>query len=350
MSRSVFITVMKVFVLWGIIATILVIDFSHVTIISLKQIPQNSYADDVLRIECRNMSYRGADVLYAEYSHSANELSLVGKKFGKSEREGKIFAIQKIKLSKKVVGVTTDISCSNNKIVLEQKWAFRTLFITQAFEWDGRELNQVETKYRDPSEDDLAAATNYALEGNLDGARAKLGAIMYPQHYLAAGSATHVIQQGHRKALELYKHKKSQEAAIVLKTIFDFSAEMYAGFVPSIKSNAQFEPDKIHVPNRWLEAWKGYGIEPRIYIAPLNDLGFFLQQLGNNEEAIPILRAVIEEDPKRPAAYLNISDALWALNRKEEAKPYMKEYLGLMAEFNKSDKVPERVKLRLESK
>lgn len=58
-----------------------------------------------------------------------------------------------------------------------------------------------------------------------------------------------------------------------------------------------------------------------------NNIAYYLQKAGHNNEAIYLLQKIIEEFPKRTAAYYNLADAYWALGKKKEARTMYEVYV-----------------------
>lgn len=79
-----------------------------------------------------------------------------------------------------------------------------------------------------------------------------------------------------------------------------------------------------------------------------NDIGYYWQQAGFNHDAIWLLNKVIENDPQRMVAYLNIADAYWAEGDKATAAKNYNMYAQLMASGGKQQKIPGRVKERVD--
>lgn len=78
-------------------------------------------------------------------------------------------------------------------------------------------------------------------------------------------------------------------------------------------------------------------------VLEINDVAFYLYQLGYYKDALRILDHVIELDPNRTVAYLNRADTYMALKNKVKAK---KDYLTYYKKMNKlglSNKIPKRV-------
>lgn len=79
----------------------------------------------------------------------------------------------------------------------------------------------------------------------------------------------------------------------------------------------------------------------------LNDLGFFLEQANRPAEAIPVLEKVVEFDPSRTPAYLNLADACQKAGDKAKAKTNYQKYVAQMEKAGKGAKVPARVRAAL---
>lgn len=72
----------------------------------------------------------------------------------------------------------------------------------------------------------------------------------------------------------------------------------------------------------------------------LNDIAYFWQQAGFNADAIWLLTNVIENDPKRVVAYLNIADAYWSDGNKISAVKNYRLYIEMMNASGKQAKIP----------
>lgn len=79
-----------------------------------------------------------------------------------------------------------------------------------------------------------------------------------------------------------------------------------------------------------------------------NDLGFLFEKSGYYNEAIELLREVINKQPKRVVAYLNLADSYWAAGNTKQASLTYEKYQSLMKDKGELSKVPERVKERIE--
>ncbi len=81
-----------------------------------------------------------------------------------------------------------------------------------------------------------------------------------------------------------------------------------------------------------------------------NNIAYYLQQAGANEEAVYLLEKIIKKFPKRTVAYLNLGDAYWELGEKEKACKAYTTYIEQMCAKGLQKKIPKKVLERVESK
>jgi tetratricopeptide (TPR) repeat protein len=74
-----------------------------------------------------------------------------------------------------------------------------------------------------------------------------------------------------------------------------------------------------------------------------NDLGLFLEEAGQFQDAVDVLADVITKFPDRTPAYLNLADAYAGLKNNDKAKENYKKYRDLMTKAGKQAKIPPRV-------
>jgi tetratricopeptide (TPR) repeat protein len=294
--------------------------------------------------ECIEIRHPKADFVYAIYHHFNNEIVLVGE--AKQDKpDEKLFVISRAVLPQRVPGITIELNCHRKTIILTQKWAFRAFMVTQSLAWDGKHLRAIKLSKRDKSEEAVANALSWALKG--DDGRAEY--IDAPQHYLNRSVAEKALQQVSRKSEIFYNRGDAPNAALILESVFDWTARVYS---LSSARRSEYRKSGIDLGNLaslelWLHSWKGFKIPLDRYVPPLNDFGFYLQKIGENERAMLILEAVLKEDPQRTPAYLNLADALWDLKRSEEAKMAYQTYVIKMKEAGREKSVPSYVLSRL---
>lgn len=74
-----------------------------------------------------------------------------------------------------------------------------------------------------------------------------------------------------------------------------------------------------------------------------NDIAYYLEKGSNYVESIYILEKVIEKYPNRTVAYINLGDAYWGLEEKDNASQAYQKYIELMKASGKECKIPQRV-------
>lgn len=74
-----------------------------------------------------------------------------------------------------------------------------------------------------------------------------------------------------------------------------------------------------------------------------NDLGFLFEQAGHYPEAVELLKHITRKHPDRVVAYLNLADAYWALDEREQAREAYNQYYEKMLAAQKQARIPPRV-------
>jgi tetratricopeptide (TPR) repeat protein len=76
-----------------------------------------------------------------------------------------------------------------------------------------------------------------------------------------------------------------------------------------------------------LPADKSFSFPKSQYIAAVNNYAYYLQLQGKHAEVIPVFEKIIEMDPERTVAYLNLADSLWATGDKKKAGEKYRQYV-----------------------
>lgn len=221
-------------------------------------------------------------------------------------------------------------SCEGQKVVLYSQMPFSAAAVVQTFSWDGRALRFVSLHAEDPSAEFMEKALAAAEAGDA----AAVGRLfkqtdegefgmMYPGAYVTGHTLGAALGRGRRAALAEHRAGRAAEAARRLALMFDVTTELAALAV------AEADPATPQ-PARWLAVWKEAGVEPREYLAALNDYGFYLQEAGDHAAAHAPLALVVGQDPARRPARLNLADTLWALGRRDEARTHYRAYRQMM--------------------
>ena len=81
-----------------------------------------------------------------------------------------------------------------------------------------------------------------------------------------------------------------------------------------------------------------------------NNIAYYLQKAGANEEAVYLLEKIVAKFPNRTVAYINLGDAYWALGEKEKARKVYTTYIEQLCHKGLQMKIPKVVLERVEVK
>ena len=229
-------------------------------------------------------------------------------------------------------------ACQDEAIRLYSQIPFSAFTYIQIFRWENQQLSYISSTSEDPSAEAVDRLIEQVAQGKNVIFEDEAFGIFYPQNYINAAKLTEAIAIGHKVTWRLYQQGNLQAASQRLKNMFNLTVSL-----TEIIGKSSQSP----LPQKWVETWKDMAIAPIIYIPALNDYGFFLQELGNHQDAIPIFRSVISADRDRNAAYLNLGDSLWAEGEIEQAKQNYRSYQQLTIKAQMQSRIPLRVKERL---
>jgi len=93
-------------------------------------------------------------------------------------------------------------------------------------------------------------------------------------------------------------------------------------------------------------------LEERIQsnVVTYNNIAYYLQKAGANEEAVYLLEKILKKYPNRTVAHYNIADAYWALGEKKKAVASYNTYIEQMCNAGKEKRIPQVVIDRASSK
>ena len=142
------------------------------------------------------------------------------------------------------------------------------------------------------------------------------------------------------------KEKKqvlSKDSSFCLKTIKHY---------PTIVENLVFDGKKyVNFGNKYkLDSLIHAMSFTKKNLTPYNNIAYYLQEAGANEEAVFLLKKIIAKFPNRTVAYYNLGDAYWALGNKEKARKAYTTYIEQMCDKGLQKKIPKVVMKRIESK
>jgi len=85
-------------------------------------------------------------------------------------------------------------------------------------------------------------------------------------------------------------------------------------------------------------------------LTPYNNIAYYLQKAGANEEAAYLLEKIITKFPNRTVAYYNLGDAYWARGEKKKAIKAYNTYIEQMCHKRLQKKIPKEVLERVKDK
>jgi tetratricopeptide (TPR) repeat protein len=74
-----------------------------------------------------------------------------------------------------------------------------------------------------------------------------------------------------------------------------------------------------------------------------NNIAYYLQKAGANEEAVFLLKKIVKKFPNRTVAYYNLGDAYWALGEKDKAIKAYTTYIEQMCNKGLQKKIPKEI-------
>ncbi|MCH9740176.1 MAG: tetratricopeptide repeat protein [Epsilonproteobacteria bacterium] len=77
-----------------------------------------------------------------------------------------------------------------------------------------------------------------------------------------------------------------------------------------------------------------------------NDIAYYLYQAKKYKASEALLSDILQLYPDRVVAHLNMGDALLAMNKTQEAKPYHLSYMAQMVKSGKEKKIPKELLMR----
>jgi len=231
----------------------------------------------------------------------------------------------------------TNNDCENGLIRLYSQMPFSAYTYIQTFRWQNQQLSYISSSAADPSAETVDRLIEQVVKGN-DIFEEEAFGFFYPHRYIYAAKLADAIDQGHQVALQLYQQGNPQAAAQRLAKMFDLTVRL---------SEIVVKGSLKQPPQQWLESWQEMAVDPKNYVAALNDYGFFLQEVGDHPAAITIFRMAIRADRDRTVAYLNLADSLWAQGELTEARQNYRIYQQLMAKARWQSKIPQKVLDRL---
>lgn len=139
---------------------------------------------------------------------------------------------------------------------------------------------------------------------------------------------------------DMYKISKEEQSKIFGSIFLLPPNEMIKQLMYISKNNNLYMGDSFFVNGETYTAC--FPVNKRTE-SEMNDVGYYLSKGGLNEEAISIYKVIQKFNPNRIVLMLNMADAFWALEQKQEASVFYKRYIELMRAAGKENKIPTKV-------
>ena len=244
------------------------------------------------------------------------------------------------------------ISEKENQIHLWSQAPFSAMEQEVVLEWDGNNFIEKFRKHSDPTLEILEQQKRFIEDGEWDKVIVPEELdLLYPNFYTDFNRmGIFALQTAHQIALEKFKNKLLPEAVEAM----DWGIHFYFNAYPYSKTHSEIIFNLQNIEN-----FSGTDLA-HFYLPPveslslkeialyLNDYAFFLSEMNQNQKAKPILQKVIELNPNRIVAYINIGDVCWNLGEQEKARGYYQKYIELLGKDN--PRIPIRVKERIDMK
>jgi len=244
------------------------------------------------------------------------------------------------------------VSERENQLYIWSQAPFSALEQEVILEWDRNNFIEKFRKRFDPTLEVLEQQKRFIKNGEWEKVviPEELD-LQYPNFYSDFNQmGKFALQTAHQIALEKYKKKSLLEAVEGMEWGIHFYFRAYP--------YSRTRTDTIfHIQN--IENFSAEDLA-HFYLPPveslslkeialyLNDYAFFLSEMNQNQKAKPILQKVIELNPNRIVAYINIGDVCWNLGEQEKARGYYQKYIELLGKDN--PRIPIRVKERIDMK
>jgi len=187
----------------------------------------------------------------------------------------------------------------------------------------------------DPSLEALERADSLMAEGNIAEAIREINGMFYPHYYYNSDEMiARLLRSINRAAGEAETAGNFGEAVSLFGDLAGFlhtEREWFAAFT-----------DSLDYANCDYSEYMGLGE----YAMIMNDYAYYLEQTGDLDKSLIVLRKVLDLKPERMVAHLNIADVLWALGEFVEAQEHYSIYVEMMTERELTHQIPAYVQER----
>lgn len=209
---------------------------------------------------------------------------------------------------------------------------------TGCYRWNIEEKSLEFLRYytRDPSLEAMERVDSLLTEGNIEEAIDELNGMFYPGNYYSSDEMiSRLLRSINRTALEEQDGGNYQGAVDLYLDLADFlqtQAEWYMAFDDSLD---------------YVESNYSNYMDLNEYVMIMNNYAFYLEQINDLSKSLVVLRKVLDLDPSRMVAHLNVADVLWGLGETADAQEHYNIYKKMMIDRELTDQIPLRVDERV---
>ncbi|MCK5786715.1 MAG: SUMF1/EgtB/PvdO family nonheme iron enzyme [Candidatus Sabulitectum sp.] len=188
----------------------------------------------------------------------------------------------------------------------------------------------------DPSMEALERADSLMTQGKIAEAIREIDEMFYPGNYYDSDEMfVRLLRSVNRAAGETGAAGNFGEAVSLFGDL--------AGFLHTDREWFTAFSDSLDYVNCDYSEYMGLGE----YAMIMNDYAYYLEQTGDLDKSLIVLRKVLDLKPERMVAHLNIADVLWALGEFVEAQEHYGVYTGMMTDRELTHQIPGYVQERL---
>ncbi|MCK5116520.1 MAG: hypothetical protein KAR44_07950 [Candidatus Aegiribacteria sp.] len=188
---------------------------------------------------------------------------------------------------------------------------------------------------RDPSLEAMERVDSLLAVGSISEAIRELNGMFYPGNYYSSDEMiSRLLVSINRTALEQHHAGNNQAAVDLFLDLADFfhtTDEWFQAFDDSLD---------------YVESNYSQYMDLSDCVMIMNNYAFYLEQIDDPGKSLIVLRKVLDLDPSRMVAHLNIADVLWDLGENDEAEEHYIIYQEMMIESELTHQIPLRVRER----
>ncbi len=225
-----------------------------------------------------------------------------------------------------------------DEISLYFQMPFSASYYAVCYRWDidSGSLELLRYFSGDPSMEALERADSLMAEGKIAEAIREINEMFYPGNYYSSDEMiARLLRSINRAAGEAEIHENYGKAVSLFGDLADFlhtDREWFAAFT-----------DSLDYVNCDYSEYMGLGE----YAMIMNNYAYYLEQTGDLDKSLIVLRKVLDLKPERMVAHLNIADVLWALGESIEARGHYIIYQEMMTDRELTHQIPGYVQERL---